>query len=227
MAIKLQSTREAAANNGVKILVYGQSGAGKTTLLGTAENDKTLIISAESGLLSLRGKDIASTTVNTIEDVEAAFEFVNSDEGKRFTWICLDSLSEIAEVVLAAEKAKVKDMRQAYGELQSQMSALIRGFRDLEGRNVVMTSKMAREKDDQTGAMLYAPSMPGVKLAQSIPYFFDEVLVLRTERTEEGDLQRYLQTAGDNQYIAKDRSSALEVFEAPNLLTIHQKITGA
>ena len=43
MAINLKTTK-AYAQNGVKVLVYGQSGAGKTTLIKTAP--KPIILSA-------------------------------------------------------------------------------------------------------------------------------------------------------------------------------------
>jgi hypothetical protein len=138
--------------------------------------------------------------------------------------VCLDSISEIAEVVLATEKKASKDPRQAYGALQESMTALIRAFRDMPGKNVYMSCKMERAKDENSGAMLYSPSLPGAKLGQAIPYFFDEVLVLRSERADDGQTYRTLQTQPDFQYVAKDRSGALDMYEAPNLAAIAAKI---
>lgn len=225
MAIKLTSTKEAAKNNGIKVLTYGQSGAGKTSLCGTTSG-KTVIISAESGLLSLRGHDIPVIEVTSIADVHEAYDFIsNTPEGQSFEWVCLDSISEIAEVVLANEKKASKDARQAYGALAEQMTALIRAFRDLPGRNVYFSCKMEKMKDEMTGALLYSPSLPGAKLGQGISYFFDEVFVLRAEKGEDGQLVRMLQTQGDYQYVAKDRSGCLDIYEQPNLAAIAAKIT--
>jgi len=227
MAIKLISTKQAAQLHGVKVLVYGSAGAGKTVLCGTT-GGKPLIISAEAGLLSLRHLDLPVLTVKTIEDVHEAYRFVNeSGEGQAFDWICIDSLSEIAEVVLNTEKKKVADVRQAYGALQEQMADLIRAFRDLPERNVYMSAKMERVKDEMTGAMLYHPAMPGNKLPQQLPYFFDEVLALRVEQDADGKAQRWLQTSPDLQYQAKDRSGALDMYEHPDLSTLSAKISGA
>lgn len=224
MAIKLTTTKQAAQVNGIKVLVYGQAGAGKTSLCATID-EPAVIISAESGLLSLRGKDIPVIEVKSIADVHEAYQFVmQSDDAKDFRWVCLDSISEIAEVVLNHEKKASKDPRQAYGALSEQMQDLLRAFRDIPGRNVYMSAKMDRQKDEQTGAMLYGPSMPGAKLGQGIPYLFDEVFVLRSERADDGQVYRTLQTSGDFQYVAKDRSGCLDLYEAPNLSSIAAKI---
>lgn len=220
--MKLRSTRE-ASTNGIKVLVYGPAGAGKTTLCATIEN--AMIISAEGGLLSLRGYDIPFVEVASMGDLIEVYRFVSeSQEASQFDWICLDSISEVAEVVLAYEKKQTKDPRQAYGALQDQMGGLIRDFRDLSGKNVYFSCKQERIKDDVSGSLLYGPSMPGAKLAQSIPYFFDEVFALRVEKDDQGAPTRWLQTSIDPQFYCKDRSGALAMFEPPNLGDIAKKI---
>lgn len=226
MAIQLRSTRDAVKNNGLKVMTYGHAGTGKTTLCATT-GAPTVIISAEAGLLSLRGHDIPVIEVSSIADVHEAYEFLNNaDEAKHFEWICLDSISEIAEQVLNFEKKNCKDPRQAYGELAVQMQDLIRAFRDMPGKNVYMSCKMERIKDEASGGLLYSPSMPGAKLSQAISYFFDEVFVLRAEKADDGQIYRTLQTQGDYNYVAKDRSGALELYEEPDLGKIAAKIIG-
>lgn len=222
--MKLKSTRTASIDSGIKIAVYGPAGSGKTTLCATTGSDRTLIISAEAGLLSLRDHDIPYLEVTSMDELIEAYNFVTGPEGSDFDWICLDSVSEIAEVVLADEKTRSKDPRQAYGSMMDQMAAIIRNFRDLKGKNVFFSVKQERIKDEQTGAMLYGPSMPGTKLGQSLPYFFDEVFALRVERDNDGNVSRWLQTAIDPQYYCKDRSGALDMFEAPHLGNILDKI---
>jgi phage nucleotide-binding protein len=223
MAIKLTNTKQAAKVNGIKILTYGQAGTGKTTLCATT-GEPTIIISAESGLLSLRHADITVIEVSSLADVHEAYAHINSEAGAEFRWVCLDSISEIAEVVLNYEKKNNKDPRAAYGALSEQMQDLLRAFRDLPGKNVYMSAKMSSVKDDMTGAMLYGPSMPGAKLGQGIPYLFDEVFVLRAEKGDDGQVYRTLQTGSDFQYVAKDRSGALDFYEEPDLSKIAAKI---
>lgn len=224
MAIKLTTTAQAAIDNGIKVLVHGPSGAGKTSLCATT-GEPTVIISAEAGLLSLRDHDIPVIEVKTLEDVHEAYRFITqAQEAQHFRWVCLDSISEIAEVCLAAEKANTKDPRQAYGALFDQMGQLIRAFRDLPGKNVYFSAKQERKEDQATGAQLYFPSLPGAKLGQGIAYFFDECFALRVERDNEGEVTRWLQTGRDFQYEAKDRSGALEMFEPCDLGAIARKI---
>lgn len=225
MAIKLTSTKDSAAINGLKFLVHGPAGAGKTSLCATT-HEPTIIISAESGLLSLRQHDIPVIEVKDLASLYEAYDFVaNAAEGQQFKWVCLDSISEIGEVVLNHERKVAKDPRQAYGALAEKMTDLIRAFRDLPARNVYFSCKQERSKDEQSGAMLYFPSMPGNMLKQGVSYFFDFVFALRVEKDADGNPTRWLQTQRDFNYEAKDRSGSLDMFEAPDLSAIASKVT--
>lgn len=213
--MKLTSTKQ-AQDNGIKVLVHGPAGAGKTYLSRTTGGNP-VIISAESGLMSLRDIDLPVIEINSIADLEAAYSFLTSSaDAKDFDWIILDSISEIAEQCLSFEKKQTKDGRAAYGALNDKMAGIIRAFRDLP-KNVYFSCKQERVKDEVNGTFLYSPSLPGTKLSQSIAYFFDFVFALRVERTDEGEITRYLQTARDYQYEAKDRSGALPLFMPPDL----------
>lgn len=223
MAVKLISAKDAARSNGIKVLVYGESGAGKTRLITTC-HQPTVVLSAEAGLLSIRDADVSVIEVASIADIKEAWEFLNSDDGAHFKWVCLDSISEIAEVVLAAEKRIEKDPRRAYGSMSEQMVEMVKAFRDLPGRNVYVSAKLDKVKDEVVGGLFYGPSAPGQQLGKALPYLFDEVFCLRVERDAEGNLTRWLQTQGDNQRIAKDRSGALEMYETPDLAAIADKI---
>jgi len=222
MAISLKRTG-ALAGNGVKLLVYGQAGAGKTTLVTTLP--KPIILSAEAGLLSIQDADLPFIEISSIDDLREAYQFITSDKGDEFQSVALDSISEIAEVILNAEKKNTKDPRQAYGAMQEQVADLIRAFRDLPGKHVYMSAKLEKSQDEM-GRILYAPSMPGNKTGQQLPYFFDEVLALRVERDAEGVTQRGLMCDSDGLWQAKDRSGKLDQWEMPDLGAIIQKIGG-
>jgi phage nucleotide-binding protein len=223
MAISVKTTGSLAAN-GVKLLVYGQAGAGKTTLIKTLPDP--IILSAEGGLLSIRDADLPYIEISDMDTLKEAYTWLTSaDEAKRYQSVVLDSISEIAEVVLNAEKKASKDPRQAYGAMQEQMTEIIRAFRDLPGKHVYFSAKLEKTQDE-LGRVLYAPSMPGTKAGQALPYFFDEVLALRVERDAEGVTQRGLMCDSDGLWLAKDRSGKLEMWEAPDLGAIIAKIQG-
>ena len=156
---------------------------------------------------------------------EAYTWLTSADEAKAYQSVALDSISEIAEVVLNAEKKATKDPRQAYGAMQEQMADIIRAFRDLPGRHVYMSAKLEKTQDEM-GRVLYAPSMPGNKTGQALPYFFDDVLALRVEKDGEGVTQRALMCDSDGLWLAKDRSGKLEAWEAPDLGAIIAKMQG-
>lgn len=223
MAISLKKTGGLSAN-GVKLLVYGQAGAGKTSLIRTLPNP--VVLSAEGGLLSIQDADIPYIEVTSMDELTEAYSwFRDSTEAKQFETVALDSISEVAEVVLQYELKKAKDGRQAYGELNTTMQELIRSFRDLPGKHVYFSAKLEKSQDEM-GKLLYNPSMPGKSLTQGLPYFFDEVLALRVERDQEGNAQRAIMCDSDGAWLAKDRSGKLDRWEAPDLGEIIRKIGG-
>ena len=222
MAIKLKNTAD-VFSNGVKALVYGQAGAGKTTLAATMPNP--IIISAEGGLMSIQDAGLPYVEVSSLEDLYEAYEWITSSEGDQFESVVLDSLSEIGEVVLTHEKANNKDGRAAYGEMAEKLTQLVRAFRDLPGKHVLMTAKMEKAQDEN-GRMLYQPSMPGAKMTQAIPYFLDLVLALRIERDPEGNVQRALMCDSDGLWSAKARGGKLDTWDAPDMGEVIRKAGG-
>ena len=223
MAINLKSTKN-LASDGVKILVYGEAGAGKTRLVPTLPD--VIVLSAEGGLMSIQDNDVPFIEVGSYADITEAYEWLTgAEESKKFKSVALDSISEIAEVVLGFEKKRNKDPRAAYGAMMEQMSDLVRSFRDLPGRNVYFSAKMDKTPDEM-GKILYSASMPGKSIARDLPYFFDEVFALRTFVDADGKKSSALFTSGDDSWSAKDRSGKLEQWEEPDLGAIIRKIGG-
>jgi hypothetical protein len=227
MAIALKRTGSLSAPF-VKVLIPGESGAGKTRAL--AHLDDIVILSAEEGLLSIRQADKPYIQINGIDDLYEAYAWLTeSAEARQFNAVGIDSLSEIAEVVLADERKPgtkgAKDPRAAYGEMQDKMAGVIRAFRDLPNRHVVMTAKIEKGATEM-GEVRYVASMPGKKLTADLPYFFDEVVVVRVHRTGE-TVERVFQCHDDGVWHAKDRSGRLDMWEPYDLKALIGKIGGA
>jgi hypothetical protein len=221
VAINLKSTGN-LAGNGVKLLVYGAAGAGKTSLIPTLPSP--IVLSAEGGLLSIQDAELPYIEITTMAELQEAYKWLaESAEAAQFESVAIDSISEIAEVALNYEKKVNKDPRAAYGSMQEQMADIIRVFRDLPAKHVYMSAKLEKTSDEM-GRILYAPSMPGNKTGQSLPYFFDEVLALRVEKDADGVAQRALMCDSDGLWLAKDRSGKLDAWEAPDLQYIIRKI---
>lgn len=219
---KITSTKD-VADQYIKVLVHGGAGAGKTRLCATTTG-KTLILSAEGGLRSLKGTDIDTWKISSMEDLTEAYTFLTTDDV--YSWVCLDSISEISEVCLAEEKKNNKDGRKAYGEMQDKMIGIIRAFRDLN-KNVYFSAKQTQVKDEVTGGLIFGCGAAGSKIGAALPYFFDFVFALHNWKDDEGNIQRAFQTQRDAQYEAKARGedNELEFIETADLAHIYNKVT--
>lgn len=238
--MEFTTTSQATLDAGIKVFVYGEAGIGKTALVSTLP--EPLLISAESGLLSLRKSnieriyganqpgicyDVPTIVIRTVQDMKDAYSYVaTNSQALQFKTIALDSLSEIAEVFLKDQKNVQKDPRKAYGEMQDFIMDYVRAFRDLPGRNVYMSAKMESSKDELSGIVKWGPSMPGQKMGPQLPYLFDEVFRMCAGKAADGKEFRYLQTQPDLQSVAKDRSGALSPMEYPHLGALFNKIKG-
>jgi len=220
MAIKIKSTSQSV--NSVKALIFGESGTGKTKLAGTVPTP--LILNAEGGLLSLAGDNLDSVDIKTVEDVMEIYQFVTeSEDAKKYETIVLDSVSEIAEVYLSTLKKEYADARQAYGQLATDVTDMIRAFRDIKDKHVYFIAKAGKVEND-SGISEVKPIMPGKNLMNGLPFFFDEVLALRIGKLEDKSTYRYLQTGSSLGYGCKDRSGVLDMKEEPDLGKIFEKI---
>lgn len=232
MALNITTVEQASGNHGVKILTYGSAGAGKTRLCGTAP--KPVIISAEAGLLTFRrmikeGKLDPQTPVIEVTSfaiMEEAFNWCKTNAAAQgIQTICLDSISEIAERCLAAEKNKTKDPRQAYGEMASRTIEKVKEYRDLPGFHVIITAKQTVVKDPVTGVEKAQPTSPGQQVGPALPYLFDEVWHAYTDKDPKtGDTFHALRTHAAFNAEAKDRSGVLNEIEYPDASYLIDKI---
>ena len=201
MEFEIKNTRD-AHTDGVKILLFGASGLGKTTMLGTLSG-KTLILSAESGLLVLRDKDVDVIDIDSVEKLGAIYIALKNGELK-YDNVCLDSLSEIGEMIV-----KELDADDYYGdpsntfpmwkEYSKKMISIAKSFRDLKGINIVLTA--LAEPVEANGSIKYLPMIPAKKAQAKLVSLFDEVYYYSFNK----DKQRVLHTSGSNMYEAKSR----------------------
>jgi len=201
----------------INTLIYGESGIGKTVLCTTAP--KPLILATEPGLLSIMNKDVDVAEVLSLAKLKEAYNYLKKDNP--YETVCIDSLSELAQVVLSEYKAVERDPRQAYMKMADEIIAIIRQFRDLP-MNLVCIAKQDRITDELTGRTIYGPLFPGRMLKSEVPYQLDIVLPMRFHRSE-GKTYRVLQTEADIQYNAKDRTGKLDKYEAPDLSALFEK----
>lgn len=219
MKIEKTSNRE---NLTVNSLVYGLSKVGKTHLISTAE--APFIISIEDSMLSLVDYDIPFVSLKDMRGVAEVMAWLStSAEAKQYKTICIDSITELGELLLAGYKEKVKDARLAYGEMADEIFGIIRAVRALPFDFYVIAK--AAKAQDITGATVFSADLPGAKSAVKLPYLFDETWALRSLMVEgKKDPELRLQCKPDGQWEAGDKSGKLEMWEKPDLKYVFDKI---
>ena len=223
----------------LKVLIGGISGAGKTTLAKTLD-DRSLIISAESGLLSVADKEIDFVDISKddlgatltepkdrIARLGEVFKYLHAgcpgSDGKA-TWkyksIFVDSLTEISELLIQKLQKDFPDRKDSFpmwGEYAKIMRSIVKNFRDLP-YHVYMTVLTKPEKDENNKR--YMGFNISGSISDQLPQYFDEVFYLRVDA--EG--KRELITRATDTLICKDRSNKLSNAEAADLGAIARKI---
>ena len=219
----IKSTASIQQQAKINALIYGDSGVGKTRLALTC--DRPLVISAEGGLLSLAGHDVPYIEVNDIKSAREAVGYAIKHASEYGT-IIFDSLSEIAEIVLADALQKTPDPRKAYPEAEAAVTRLIRQLRDLPC-SVIWIGKSTVVQDDM-GRRIHAPMVPGSKFQDKLPYLLDLVgrLVVDTVQKDDGTVshRRTLRFVPDGTFTAKDRSGKLPELCPANIKKIVEHI---
>lgn len=222
----------------VKAVVYGETGAGKTYSALSLPPEKTLIIANEKGLLPLAGKDYTVWEIEGWDDLQQAYqELLKPETSERFKIVFIDSLTEINEmckehIVKKERPAKKIEIGKVYDDLLTQqdyqlldakMRRMIRSFGNLN-YHLIFTALENNEKDEQTGAIMFVPSLNG-KLALQLGAYFDEVFRLITKEEEKGKPHaRYLMTGKTDKTKTKDRSGVLEFLEPVDWTSIIARI---
>lgn len=225
MAIKFTTTKK--GGEFVKVLVYGLSGVGKTKLISTAP--KPVVISSEKKLISLKDYNIPVILIENHMDLQLAYDFITGPKGKAFETVAIDSISDIAETILAYFQANPVDgnthPQAAYGEMAKELGPLLKKFRDIPGKHNYTIAKVKSTDDEYTSMTMFAPSLPGKVMPANIAYEFDYVFPMRIGETTKGTKYRYLQTQPCVQWVAKGVET-LAPIEKPDLTHLFNKILG-
>lgn len=228
--MKILNTKNIDAHY-IKGLINGLSGAGKTKLAHTLKG-KTLIVSAESGLLSLKDYDIDFISIahndkgevlqnpqDRLKRLSEVYSFLQLET--IYDNVFVDSLTDISQVLVEALKLQFpdpKDSLKLWGENASRMRAIVKSFRDLPEYHVFFTCVSEIEKDEN--GRRYTGFQVSGKMAIELPQYFDEVFYLNVD----ADGKRHLITNKTDNILAKDRSNKLAPVEPADLGYIMDKI---
>ena len=233
MAIEIKKMSDIQKDQGIKILIHGPTNSGKTYSLRTLPNhERCIVISAEGGLIAVSEHcpDMSVIEVASIDDMREAHKYLKDNPGM-FDTLIMDSGTDIAERSLEEHLGKKTNDgnkahgMQAYGNTQEEMIKMMKSFRDLTNKNVLIICQQEKMIVEDYG-MFYGPSMPGKKLANKLPYLFDLVGCMRMKTDEKGEIIRKIQFHAEETYICKDRTGKLNQFEEIDWSIIFNKIKG-
>lgn len=220
-----KNTQQVSSSRFVALIV-GSSGIGKTSQARFLPEDRTLIISAEAGLLCLKGTNYSVAEIKSTDDLMEVYNFLTK-EPRKFDYIFIDSLTEIGQMVLAELKEDPKYSAanmalKMYGQYNDIMTKIVKVFRDLTDYSVIFTCLDEQVKD---GVELKDDfNLPGSSVKASIKAWFDLVLHLKSFEIEgEEPVRKFITNAAVSR-LAKDRSGLLESYEDADLSAIINKV---
>ena len=199
---EIKNTSE-AHTDGIKVLLFAESGVGKTTQLGTLVG-KTLVLSAEGGLLVLKDKKIDVIDILDIATLGKAYLAIR--DGKlKYDNICIDSLTEIGEMIVSELEddeyfGNPSNTFPKWQEYTRKMIKMVKMFRDLKGVNIIFSA--LRESAEANGSVTYMPQIPAKKAQSKLVSLFDEVYYMNVNN----DGERVLHTNSTSTYVGKTRA---------------------
>lgn len=222
LSSRLKPASQMAQQNGVKCLMYGCAGTGKTPLIGTCP--RPVAVMTEAGALSVRNQNFPCFQAFTGKEIMEFFDWAHrSNETKNYDTIAVDSLSQLAEIILKEELKQNKDGRKAYGEMARAVMHIAETLFFMPKKHIYLISKLVEEKDEK-GVMTKRPLFPGNKLTADLPHLFDEFWYIGKQQVP-GQPQPVLAIRTKETFgiVARDRSGKLQELEQPHLGNLFNK----
>lgn len=217
----LQPANRLAALYGAKTVVYGPPGVGKTPILNTAP--RPVLCCVEPGMLSMRLSNVPTFQAFTAKAIDEFFDWVlRSPEAANFDTICVDSVSQMAEVILEEELGRNRDGRKAYGEMSRRVMKHMNGVFFAQRKHTYLICKQASVEDGNIRQ--FRPYFPGQDLNVKVPHLFDVIMQLGIHNIPGAGQHKAFRTSASLDAIARDRSGRLSEFEPCDLTALFNKI---
>lgn len=217
----------------MNILIYGDPGSGKTHLAGTAQDSDHMkgvwFMNIDGGMMTLAKRgDIHATDIHSVDDLEEELKkLLNNDpKYKDIGTVVIDNITELQALSLEGiVRGQLKDRMKKggtiddiyiddYGKSNTQLSRVLRGFRDLPMHVIYIAHKRDKMRKGTNTLESSRPSLTD-KLCTAVMGYMDFVWYLYTvDETVEGteelttETHRYLLTQPYNGFIAKTRGSS-------------------
>lgn len=219
---QLRPAYACSAQYGVKALAHGGPGSGKTPMVKTAP--RPVLCATEPGLLSLRDWDGPVWEAYTPSAIDEFFDWLKrSNEPANFDTIAIDSVSQMAELYLAAAIKTNKHGLKAYGEMAEKVMEHVTFLYYLQQKHVYLIAKQYLSEEGG-GMKKKRPYFPGNECNVKVPHLYDEILCVGTFQIPgvQGE-QRAIRTLDSLTVAARDRSGRLDEYEPCDLAALFAK----
>lgn len=230
-------------------VIYGKNGTGKTTLLSTA--DGVLILAAEDGTLSIRGKakgKAKKLKIDTWDKLEAVYWLLKDGEpvkgggikirtsGGDFTvkYLAIDTVTKLAEVCMRnvvlgdktsdVSKDLIKRTLRDWGDMGEKMKYWLQQFEELPIQRVWVCQENSNSDDVDSDEYSIFPA-----LSKSLrTYVLSEAdIIARTyiAKTDTGMVYR-INAAPNAKYVTKDRTGMINAgaINNPDLTKLYNRV---
>lgn len=207
--------------NFIKMALYGYPGAGKSVLAGTSP--KALILCHDMDEVSSakeHGSKADAWEINTVEDLEEAYNYVRHDGLDEYEWVWIDNLSllqdrlmdAVMEALVLAKPHRnrwVPDQPE-YLQVQNQISTYVRNFVTLP-IHFGWTAHVMEGYDSEAEAKLM-PLVQGGQgnLSQKLCGWGNVTAYMYATGTKEGGERRRITVGSRSRYYAKSRFRGLQ-----------------
>ena len=211
-----------AVKYGAKAIVYGGAGSGKTPI-AVSTAPRPIMIICEPGMLSVAKFNVAAISAFTVADINDRFAWIfGSNETKNFDTICIDSISQMCEIILTDELNKNKDGRKAYGELSRKVMEKLNGLYFMPEKHLYLICKQQIMVDSN----YKRPFFPGQDLPIKVPHLFDFILHLGIQNVPGVGQVSAFRCNQSIDVLARSRTGNLNDFEKPHFGELITKALG-
>lgn len=212
--------KDFAMRYGCKAVIYGKAGCGKTPIAGSSP--RPLMLICEPGMLSMRHSDMPTYPAFTVAALDDFFKWLaSSKEVSNFDTVCIDSVSQMCEMILTDELKNNRDGRKAYGELSRKVMDKLNALYFMPQKHLYLIFK--EQRFDENGVVTKRPYVPGQDLPIKIPHLFDCVLHLAKVPIPNVGEQLAFRCIGSYDVMARNRVGTLNEFEPPDFSAIVSK----
>lgn len=227
----LKPAQQFAINFGLKAAVYGGPGSGKTPIcFTTAPNPVGLL--CEAGALTLKNCTTPTWPAFTEPRIDEFFTwFFNSAESKKYDTIVIDSVTQMAEIILDknlggfSKAGNQPDGRKAYGDMARQVMKYLNQLYFMPQKHVLLICKQGTWP--VLGIEQLRPVMPGKDLDVRLPHLVDNIIHCGQHLASGVADRSTFQCLGDMTLMARDRTEKLAQFEPANISHVIAKACSA